>query len=64
VRRYFMQHLSTVLHGSLGSYLRDALHEDNVDVAACLFVPRAWAFSSLLLFAWWLLLLVRVLFFC
>jgi NAD-specific glutamate dehydrogenase len=54
VRRECTQRLSTVLHGRLGSYLRDALHEGSVDVVACL--PRAQvfgAFSSLLLFAWW-----------
>jgi hypothetical protein len=29
------------LHGTLGSYLSDALREGNVDVVACLRVPRA-----------------------
>jgi hypothetical protein len=41
VRREFMQRLSAALHGTLGSYLRDALHEGSVDVVACLLVPRA-----------------------
>jgi hypothetical protein len=41
VRRYFMQRLFVTLHGTLGSYLRDALHEGSVDVVACLHVPRA-----------------------
>jgi hypothetical protein len=38
----FMQRLSVDLHGTLGSYLRDALQEGSADDAAtCLFVPRA-----------------------
>jgi hypothetical protein len=41
VRREFMQRLSAVLHGTLGSYLRDALHEGSADALACLLVPRA-----------------------
>jgi hypothetical protein len=41
VRRYFVQRLSTALHGTLGSYFRDALQEGIVDVMACLLVPRA-----------------------
>jgi hypothetical protein len=41
VRREFMQRLSAALHGILGSYLRDALQEGNVDVVACLSAPRA-----------------------
>jgi hypothetical protein len=41
VRLEFMQRLSAALHGTLSSYLRDALHEDGVDVMACLHVPRA-----------------------
>jgi hypothetical protein len=47
-----MQRLSAFLHGTLGSYLRDALHEGNADVVACLPIPRASAcgvFASLLL---------------
>jgi hypothetical protein len=31
VRREFMQRLSAALHGTLGSYLRDALHEGNAN---------------------------------
>jgi hypothetical protein len=38
VRRVFTQRLYVALHGTLGSYLRDALHEGSVDV------PRAWVF--------------------
>jgi hypothetical protein len=41
VRREFMQRLSAALHGTLGSYLRDALHEGSADAVACLPVPRA-----------------------
>jgi hypothetical protein len=40
VLRAFMQRLFVALHGTLGSYLRDALHEGSVDVVACLLVPR------------------------
>jgi hypothetical protein len=36
VRREFMQRLFAALHGTLGSYLRDALQEGNVDVVVCL----------------------------
>jgi hypothetical protein len=49
-----MQRLSASLHGTLGSYRRDALQEGIVvDVVACL--PFPWAFRifpSLLHFAW------------
>jgi hypothetical protein len=41
VRREFVQSLSVALHGTLGSYVRDALHEGSVDAVACLLVPRA-----------------------
>jgi hypothetical protein len=41
VRREFMQHLSAALHGTLGSYLRDAFHEVSADAVACLLVSRA-----------------------
>jgi hypothetical protein len=41
VRREFMQHLSLALHGTLGSYLRDALQEGSADAVACHHVPRA-----------------------
>jgi NAD-specific glutamate dehydrogenase len=41
VRREFMQRLLAALHGTLGSYLRDALQEGNADAVACLPVPRA-----------------------
>jgi hypothetical protein len=36
VRREFMQHPSTAVHGILGSYLRDALQEGSADAVACL----------------------------
>jgi hypothetical protein len=36
-----MQRLSTAFHGTLGSYLRDALPEGNAIVVACLLFPRA-----------------------
>jgi hypothetical protein len=41
VRREFMQRLCATLHGTLGSYLRDALDEVCANVVACLSVPRA-----------------------
>jgi hypothetical protein len=41
VRREFLQRLSIALHGTLGSYLRDALEEGNAKVVACLHVLRA-----------------------
>jgi hypothetical protein len=41
VRSEFMQRLSTALHGTLGSYLRDAFQEGSVDAVTCLHVPRA-----------------------
>jgi hypothetical protein len=41
VRREFMQRLSAALHGTMGSYLRDALQEGSADAVACLPVPRA-----------------------
>jgi hypothetical protein len=53
VVRQIMQRLSIAIHGTLGSFLRDVLWDDNVDVVACLLVPRAWArgvFLSSLLF--------------
>jgi hypothetical protein len=39
-----MQRLSAALHGTLGSYLRDALQEGSADAVACHPVPRAWVF--------------------
>jgi hypothetical protein len=56
VRREFMQRHSVDLHGTLGSYLQDALQEDSANGVACLHVPRAFGFSSFLLFAWWLIM--------
>jgi hypothetical protein len=41
VRRELMQRLSAALHGTLGSYLRDAFQEGSADAVACLPVPRA-----------------------
>jgi hypothetical protein len=40
VRREFMQRLCAVVHGTLGSYLRDALHVEGSDGAlvVCLHV--------------------------
>jgi hypothetical protein len=44
VRRKFMQRLYADLHGTLGSHLRDALHEHgSVDDVACLLDSRAHA---------------------
>jgi hypothetical protein len=43
VRREFMQRFSVVLHGALGSYLRDALHEGGAPAVACLPAPRSQA---------------------
>jgi hypothetical protein len=51
MRRKFMQRLFAALHGTLNSYLRDALQEGSADVVACLHVPRACVFSSSLIFA-------------
>jgi hypothetical protein len=45
VRREFMQRLSSIFHGTLGSYLRDGLQEGSV--AACLMPPGhryVWSF--------------------
>jgi hypothetical protein len=36
VRREFMQRFSVALHGTLGSFLRDSLHEGSDDAVACL----------------------------
>jgi hypothetical protein len=55
VPRQLMQRLFAPLHGTLGSYLRDALHEGSVDVVASLLYTSGlglWGFSSLLLFGW------------
>jgi hypothetical protein len=41
LRREFMQRLSAALHGTMGSYLRDAFHEGSADAVACLPLPRA-----------------------
>jgi hypothetical protein len=41
MRRDFMQRLSVVLHGTLGSYLLHALQEGCADAVACLIAPRA-----------------------
>jgi hypothetical protein len=40
-RREFMQRVFAALHGTLGSYLRDAFQEGSADAVACLPVPRA-----------------------
>jgi hypothetical protein len=49
--REFMQRLSAALHGTLGSYLRDAFQEGTAGAVACLPVPRAKVFSSFLSFS-------------
>jgi hypothetical protein len=36
IRREFMQRISVVLHGTLGSYLGDALHESGATAVACM----------------------------
>jgi hypothetical protein len=41
LRREFIQRLFAARHGTLGSYLRDALQKGYVDTMACLYVPRA-----------------------
>jgi hypothetical protein len=42
IRREFMQILSVVPHGTVGSYLRGALQKDSADAVACLRVtPRS-----------------------
>jgi hypothetical protein len=50
VRREFMQHISYAFHGTLGSYLRDALQESSADAVACLPIPRDWACGFFSLF--------------
>jgi hypothetical protein len=53
MERYEFQRLSAALHGTLGSYLRDALQEGIAHAASCLPIPRACGvFSSLLIPAW------------
>jgi hypothetical protein len=44
VRREFMQRLLAALHGTLDSYIRDALHEGSANAVACLLIPRAYTF--------------------
>jgi hypothetical protein len=39
VRREFMQRHNVVLHGTRGSYFRDALHEGGAAAIACLLAP-------------------------
>jgi hypothetical protein len=41
VRREFVQRLSTALHGTMGSFLRNAFHEGSAGDVARLLVPRA-----------------------
>jgi hypothetical protein len=41
VRRECMQRLSTALHGTLGSYIRESLQEGSADAVVCLRFPRA-----------------------
>jgi hypothetical protein len=41
VRRRFMHRLFVILHSTLGSYPRDALHEGGASIIACLPAPRA-----------------------
>jgi hypothetical protein len=48
VRREFVMRLSMVLGGTMGSYLRDALHEGGAFVVSCLLAPRAWAYVHVL----------------
>jgi hypothetical protein len=57
-----MQRLYVALHGTLGSYFRDPLHEGGADAVAWLHVPLAWVFSSFILLTSWspLLFLVRI----
>jgi hypothetical protein len=58
-----MQRLSVALHGTLGSYFRDTLHEGGAGAVACLPVYRAKVFSSyFILVTRWspLLFLVRI----
>jgi hypothetical protein len=62
VQQEFMQRLFAALHGTWDSYLRDALQEGSIDVAACLIVPRAYVFPFFLLFAWWHVLLLLTFF--
>jgi hypothetical protein len=47
VRLEFMQRLSRVLYGTIGSYLRDFLQEGGAFVVACLPTPRPCLCASL-----------------
>jgi hypothetical protein len=51
LRREFMQGLSVVLHGTLGSYLRDGLHVGGANVVACLSTPFDFRACYLFFFA-------------
>ena len=55
MRREIVQRLFAALHGTLGSYLRDAFHEGSADVVACPPVPSSgfgfFLFSSFCLVA-------------
>jgi hypothetical protein len=44
MRREVLQRFFVVLHGTLGSYLRDALHEGGATLVACLPAPSSYAF--------------------
>jgi hypothetical protein len=60
VCREFMQRLSAVLHGTLGSYLRDILQEGSVAIVAYPLVHGLRYFllpHFTLLWCWWILLL-------
>jgi hypothetical protein len=50
VRREFMQRLFATLHGTLGSYLRDAFQEGSADTLACLLFLGLRFFPHLFLF--------------
>jgi hypothetical protein len=53
VRREFRQRLSVLLHGTLGSYLCGAMHEDCADDAARFPAPRAEAFCFHSPYCWY-----------
>jgi hypothetical protein len=45
-----------VPQGTLGSYLRDALHEGGAAAVACLPAPRTWGFCASFVFFYFFLL--------
>jgi hypothetical protein len=55
VRREFLQRPFDALHGTLGPYLPDALHEGSADGVACLPIPRGKAHGAFPSFSFYLI---------